>query len=320
MNNAKKIWLIVAASLVVIGLLTVVVVMSIFGWDFKKLNSVKYETNTHIISDEFEKISIDTTTADIVFIPSTDGERRVECCEMKKAKHMVFVEDGALNVKVEDTRKWYDFLGINFGSAKITVYMPADEYNSLYINSSTGDVEIPNNFSFGSIDVSVSTGDVRCMASASGEMKIETTTGDITVGGARAASASLFVTTGDVKASNLAVDGDVIIGVSTGDINLTDVTCKNFVSRGSTGDVTLNRVIANESLSVHRSTGNVNLDSCDASELYIKTTTGDVLGSLLTEKVFIASANTGDVDVPKTVNGGRCEINTTTGDIRITIK
>lgn len=320
MNNAKKIWLIVAASLVVFGLLTVFVVMSIFGWDFGKLSSVKYETNTHVITDEFEKISIDTTTADIVFVPSADGERRVECYEMKKAKHMVFVEDGTLNVKVEDTRKWYDYIGINFGSAKITVYIPADEYNSLYVNSATGDVEIPNNFSFGSIDVSVRTGDVKCMASASGEMKIETTTGDITVGDVRAAAASLFVTTGDVRVSSLSVDGDIVIGVGTGDVRLSNVTCKNLVSRGSTGDITLNRVIVNENLSIHRGTGNVIFDSCDSSELYIKTTTGDVLGSLLSEKIFLATATTGDVDVPKTVNGGRCEINTTTGDIRITIK
>ena len=50
------------------------------------------------------------------------------------------------------------------------------------------------------------------------------------------------------------------------------------------------------------------------------TDTGDVKGSLLSEKIFIPTTDTGDVDVPKTVTGGRCEITTDTGDIKITVK
>ena len=47
---------------------------------------------------------------------------------------------------------------------------------------------------------------------------------------------------------------------------------------------------------------------------------GDVVGTLLTAKIFIPSSSSGDVEVPKTVTGGRCEIVTDTGDIRISLK
>ena len=57
----------------------------------------------------------------------------------------------------------------------------------------------------------------------------------------------------------------------------------------------------------------------DAAELFVKTDTGDVTGSLLTDKIFITQTNTGDVDVPDTAAGGRCEIRTNTGDIEIKI-
>lgn len=42
-------------------------------------------------------------------------------------------------------------------------------------------------------------------------------------------------------------------------------------------------------------------------------------GSLLSDKVFLMQTDTGEVDVPKTVTGGKCEIITDTGDIRIDV-
>ena len=56
-----------------------------------------------------------------------------------------------------------------------------------------------------------------------------------------------------------------------------------------------------------------------AAEILIKTDTGDVKGSLLSEKVFVVQTDTGSIDVPKTVSGGRCEITTDTGDIKISL-
>ncbi len=47
---------------------------------------------------------------------------------------------------------------------------------------------------------------------------------------------------------------------------------------------------------------------------------GDVKGTLLSEKAFFAESDTGDIDVPKTNVGGRCEITTDTGDIQIQIQ
>ncbi len=59
---------------------------------------------------------------------------------------------------------------------------------------------------------------------------------------------------------------------------------------------------------------------CDAETIYVNTDTGSVTGTLLTDKVFIIETDTGSVDVPKSITGGRCEITTDTGNIRITIE
>ena len=58
----------------------------------------------------------------------------------------------------------------------------------------------------------------------------------------------------------------------------------------------------------------------DAEAIFVQTDTGDVTGSLLTEKVFSTRTGTGRVSVPQSVTGGRCEISTDTGDIRIEIR
>ena len=54
--------------------------------------------------------------------------------------------------------------------------------------------------------------------------------------------------------------------------------------------------------------------------MVIVTDTGDVTGTFLSDKVFIYKTDTGDVDLPRTQSGGRCDITTDTGDIRISIR
>lgn len=112
---------------------------------------------------------------------------------------------------------------------------------------------------------------------------------------------------------------DINIKLSTGESNLTDIKCQNLKAQASTGNISLNNVLTNEKFSVKTSTGDVKFDHFDAKEIYIKTDTGNVKGNLLTDKVFITNTDTGNVDVPKTVSGGKCEVVTDTGNIKITI-
>ena len=278
-----------------------------------------YETNIHKINEEFDNVSIKTDTADIAFVPSNDGMCRVACYEDAKSIHSVEIQNGTLTVNVVNNKKWYDYIGVNIDSPKITVYLPEKAYSSLVIEESTGDIEISKDFGFKNIDISLSTGDIKCYASAAEAIKIAASTGDIYAEGISASSLDLTVSTGNVTVSSVTCEEDITIGVSTGKTYLTDVACKNLTSTGSTGDISLKNVISTEKISVERSTGDVTLDRSDAAELFITTSTGDVKGSLLTNKVFIIKTDTGRINVPNSITGGRCEITTDTGDIKISI-
>ncbi len=319
MSKTAKISLIVATILVVAGAGIFVAAMSQCNWDFTKLSTVKYETNAYTAQGDFDNISIDTATADILFVPSEDDSCKVVCYEQEKVKHSVKVENNTLVIKVKDERKWYEHFGIYVDSPKLTVYLPDEEYDALVVDESTGKVQIPEEFAFESIDITASTGAVSNYANASGDIKITTSTGKITVKGVSADNIELSVSTGKVEIEDVTVDGDVKIDVSTGRILMTDVRCENVISTGSTGDMSLKNVIASEKMSIDRSTGDISLEGADAEDIIIETSTGKVRGTLLTEKEFITDTSTGDIDVPKDGDGGKCVITTSTGDIEISI-
>ena len=273
-----KLWLKVAVSFTLIGCILFVGVMTSLRWDFSKLSTVKYKTNTYEISEDFENISLNTYTTDVVFKLSDDEKCKVECFEKLSEKHSVSVKENTLSIEVKDRK--FTFFELDFNSPKITVYLSKTEYNSLYIKATTGDIEIPKEFTFKNADISVSTGDINFNATLKEGAKIKTTTGNVSVKNS------------SIKSLDISV---------------------------STGNVALNNVLVHEKISIQTTTGNVKLESCDSLDIFIKTSTGNVVGSLLSGKVFKTKTNTGSVKVPQNSNNGNCEIITSTGNIKISV-
>ena len=276
-----KIGLITATVLIIIGAVTVILTMAINDWDLSSLDTSKYVNNSYTVSDSFNGITTKTDTADITFLPSDSDTCTVVCYEDEKAMHKVSVEENTLKIDVVNDKKWYDYIGISLKTPTITVYLPKKEYTSLNVKDSTGDVKV-SDFVFESIDI--------------------------------------FTSTGDIYAENITADS-MSLSVSTGDIKIGSSLCNNNITiKSSTGDVRLTDVIAKEKLSVKLSTGDIAFSRCDATEIYVKTSTGDIKGDFLSEKIFVAKSSTGSVRVPQTSTGGKCELATSTGDIKIELK
>lgn len=62
--------------------------------------------------------------------------------ERSNVKHEVLLNEGTLSVVVTDTRKWYEYIGIDFGKTKITVYIPAGDYGALSVKTDTGNIKL----------------------------------------------------------------------------------------------------------------------------------------------------------------------------------
>ena len=319
MSKATKIALVVGALLVLLGGAIFAAAMISFKWDFKKLSTTNYQTNEHQITESFSDVSILTDTADIKLLPSENSQVKVVCREEENAKHAVSVKDGALTVEVVNEKKWYQHIGINFESPKVTVYLPAGEYGALSIKGNTGATEIAEDFTFKSIDIEQDTGSVSSYADTLENIKIKTDTGAVRIQDVSAQAVDVSVSTGKVSLTNLNCEGTLKIGVSTGKTVIDWVKCKNLISSGSTGSLTLKDTVATEKFFIERSTGDIKFENSDASEIFVKTDTGDVSGTLLTDKVFITETDTGKIKVPNSISGGRCEITTDTGDIIISV-
>ena len=297
----KKIALITAAVLTSLGLAILMGVLLISNFDVSKLDKTEYETNIYRVSEDFEKIRINTREPDIVLLASEDNTCKVICVEQKKVKHSVSVENGTLQISETDTRKWYDHITMFAKPISVKVYLPSDQLEALNIDSGTGDVSVPAALTFGSV-------------------RMKASTGDITLSGVKAGQIDLSVSTGEILIRSVICRGTASVRVETGDTRITDMTCRNLLTTGSTGDITLKNTVVSDSLSVTRSTGDVNLDHCDAEQITVQTSTGDVSGTLLTEKIFIPRSSTGSIHVPDTAAGGKCQITTSTGDINIRLK
>lgn len=311
---------IVFSVLVCIVLVAFVVIMSLNNWDFKALGG-NFTHSEFEVSEDFDSIEINTVSADLVFLKSEDGKCKVVTYMNEKLSPSVTATEGKLVIDTVDLTKWYNRISLfSFDTPQITVYLPSEEYGALNIDLSTGDTEIPVEFKFDALSISASTGDVQLSAAVKNTLKIDITTGDIAISDTEVGALNLTSTTGDITLCALKINGAADIKTGTGEIKLNRVNGENISVNGTTADVELSDTVLSGKLDIDITTGDVSFDKSDAWEIKVVATTGDIKGTLLSEKIFLTDTTTGDVEVPKTVNGGSCSLATTTGDIEIYIE
>ncbi len=318
MHNNRRLILIFSAIPILIGVFLFVLALKYAGWDFSNLGSGKKETNVYEFEEAVSSISIETDTADIEFLPADDEKIKVVAKENENLKHTVTLTDGVLLVKLVDTRAWYEHIAF-FNSSKITVYLPTRVAPSLKIVESTGDVKIGEGMTFANLDITTSTGDVKILSAAE-NVTVKCSTGDVYIKNATLSSLNVALTTGDLTLASVNALGDISHTSSTGDFDITDTVAKNLISSASTGNITMKNLFVEAKIDIKRSTGDVEFVSCDSSELSIKTSTGDVSGSFLSNKIIFVETDTGEVDVPRSTVGGICDIETSTGDVTLSVK
>ena len=257
-------------------------------------------TKEELIEEIFNSFDIDVSISDIKFEKS--DVNKVACNERKKYYHDIKVENEKLVIRSQNNYKWYEnIIKFDFKPCTLTIYLTEENYNSLTVKSSTGDIDVSDVFTFDSADITVSTGDVEFNANCLNDLNIKSSTGDINV-------------------NDINNNSDIKLEASTGDIKIKDSNCKNLTLKASTGEITVDGTLVEKHIEIVTSTGDVMFVDADADTLYVKTSTGDVRGNLKTDKTFETDTSTGKISVPSGTTGGLCKIKTSTGDIKIVIK
>ncbi len=318
MSKSTKIILIIATVCTISGLVIAIVSGAFIGFDFNRLNTQKYVDKVYTVTEDFDSIDIKNINADLQFV-LTENECRLECRQSDKITYDVTVENGVLKVKCIDEREWYDHIGIYFEKERVKVYLPKNSFKNLKIFSSSGNVNLSEEFNFGNITIKTNTGNISLNSKASEAAEIESDTGNVTVNSISPEKLYCKTDTGNIALEKI-VAGSMDLESDTGNVKLSAVQCSDLDIETNTGNIINKNVVADGKASLSSDTGNVKFDGCDAGELIIETDTGNVKGTLLSDKVFITKTDTGSVKVPETTSGGKCKITTDAGDIKIEIK
>lgn len=319
MKTSVKTALIIATVTLILGIVLACVGISMAGLNFINLVTETYTPITYGVSDDFANIIVETDTHDLSFVLSEKNECRVVCDETNKLTHTVSVQDGTLVIKTVNSKNWYDYIGIFTQNHTITVYLPKEEYNAITLYTDTGDMNIGKDFSFNTAKVETDTGDTSWYANVSESFSFVGHTCDIEAGNMSLLSLNIKTTTGKIRVSNLTATEGITLTADTGDVSVTDCKANEMLDvKTSTGDVSLKNTTAGK-LDIKTSTGSVTFNNADAENISVKTDTGDVRGTLMTEKIFFPTTDTGKISLPRTTSGGICEITTSTGNIKIDI-
>ncbi len=280
--------------------------------------SDKHQSSVRAIEGDFDKVEVDVSVSNVEFKLSEDGSKKVALEESQRMYHTVEVANGTLSIKFVDTRPWIGRM-FHFGEMKATVYLPSLTLASGKFHTSTGNLVLPHDFSWGSLEIEGHTGNIEVKSDVSETLKVTSTTGSMHIEN-KAKNLDLRASTGNITVKNATISEKVMAEVSTGNILADALNAKNFESRASTGNTTLRNSVMAEHLQARASTGNVIFEDSDANTLDIETSTGNVWGTLLTAKTFQCTTSTGRISVPQGTTGGLCKVVTSTGNIELSIK
>ena len=253
--------------------------LSAVHFDFKKLDRTEYMTNTYSLG-AVEVLDIQCGTADVELVAEGETDCKVVCFENERKKFDVTADQGRLVIRPQDKGSGWNLFSFAFRSPRITVYLPAGTYTLLHAEMATGDLTADRDLSFDAVEVLLGTGDMTMAGVQAGKLTAHGSTGSIRLSDMTLETVDMSVSTGRIELVNVVCSGDLIAKSTTGDIRLTDV---------------------------------------DGANLYFSATTGDITGTIRTEKTFFAHASTGSVRVPDTTGEGRCEAETSTGSIKLSI-
>lgn len=322
MNSSNKKMIISSVICMVIGAILMLTAFIAVGFDYSKINTRQFEKKMYSISDDFDSVKVKGGTANVYFELSEDNQCRIEAMETEKISYNAKVENGELIISVDNKEMWYEnIVFFLLEEEKMIIKLPEREYEKLMIKKGSGSVKISDNINIKDVEITSNSGDVKLSGIKSENVNIDNGSGYVKLSNIeKTDNINIKSKSGDVKLSDIEKAKTISLKANSGEIKVNDCTAKDIQLQTNSGDIETKELLAEGSISVQTNSGEVDLSKNDAEEFNIKTNSGDVSCSFLTDKIFIAHSNSGDIHVPDSVSGGKCEIKTNSGDIRVKIK
>ena len=236
MREKTTIWISLAAFLVGAGLIVFAVVMTLNHWDFKKLDTTDFITETVKPEGSFKNIKISADSADIRLLPTESDACSVVFRVPEKYDFSATVDDDTLTIRAKDDRSWTDRIGLQLKSPEITVYLPDSRYEYLTAKSDSGEFTLPQDFTFTGIEIETESGDVSCSSSSDSYAKFTTDSGDVSLSDMTASNINVTTDSGEIDLKRCIAALSVDITTQSGDVTghfLHEIACNATTKSGS---------------------------------------------------------------------------------------
>ena len=283
-KSIRKI-LIVGLCLTLFGCILFVVGCGGNGFDFSKLSSVQIKQMEYVEAEgkALTNLSLNFNSTNFKVILDENAERisiSYPQRQNKKGKDISHIEitENETGIQIVEDRQKHFYL-FDFTNPSVTLTLPKARVYALSLSASTGDINLSDEGSFSTLQLTVSTG-------------------SIAVSNVTATDVSLTASTGDIRLTDTTATGNVTVQVSTGDISLTKITAATLSATASTGDVKIDSLTIENAMKVETSTGSHTfLGSIKTNSLTLIADTGKIKAreALIDATTISITADTGDV-------------------------
>lgn len=280
-----KRWVSIAIGLIAIGIGGA----ALFGFKFNK-PLAEYQQEWTFKTNELQNLSIalDSQSADVEFVPSTDGNNSIRV-EGKAEQEVIDrlqktkVTDGSLNLNLNSRMNWFSF-SLDFSSDKQRITVALTEQAAQALES----------------------------------VHIASDSGSLTANGVQARDAVISSDSGSIHASGISGE-QVTLKSDSGSIRASDIHAALQASSDS-GSITVDRLTGAAKLS--SDSGSINLTKDDATGADIKSDSGSVRVQLPSSfgGAFDLRSDSGSIHAPDSKNESSevVKVRTDSGSIRIT--
>lgn len=306
MSNSTRNALIVALCFIGVGLILLFGAMSITGFDFTAIRDGSMDTTNSIIktaeiSDPFHSIRIDDVQCDVQILPSADGTCSVVYTDSDLFTHQIEVQNQTLTVTRKDIGSWMDRIFVIWTEESyVKVYVPAENLERLSITTVSGNILVPDGFSFREAHLSSTSGNIGFTSLVEDALTISTTSGDISLERLRQSELNLDTTSGC--------------------ISLGDIQGKSLSVNTASGDIAMRQVVISGHTEISTASGDIELRDVDSQSADFNTASGDIEGTVLAPKNFDADTSSGEISLPPSDgSAGRWSFSTASGDIEVEV-
>lgn len=314
--------------------------------DFDRIRINVIAAGVELIPSEDDKCRVMTKDSEYVeyTVSVVEDTLVVRATDTRKWYERLFAPSvSGRSVKVALPREEYTSLDVKTISGQVNINVRYTFSEDVTLTSTSGNIGTAASIG-GHLDMRSTSGDLYAMGflntvtarSTSGKITLggktdygdctaatadlETTSGEIRVKTATLERLSAQTGSGGIRMESVTVTGDTSAETTSGGISLLYATCGSLTAETGSGGIDLTDTTVTGHIQAETTSGSIRFTRADAATLHLKTTSGSVTGSLLTPKIFYTDTTSGSVDVPKSTEGGHCEIETTSGSIRITIE